>query len=256
MTTGMSKTENLATVAIFYKSEKVIPKQNRAAWLEKWGIPPRIIEFEANASLTSWEAAGCNINAKGEVTISDAAKKALCVEATALIEGVGHEQSLVIPNDRVDSALKKAEILVEAQSRIMDEIKRRTKRAEKQARNYAMTSGDPELEALAKEAYDVRTAVLRKFVAKFEELVGTDYTIKTTKSSDCEERNSPSITAIDARYSMIDLVEQFERPGFLNIEVKRVSRTKLANGKFQTVVPVMFEIDGIQPTFIAWNAER
>jgi hypothetical protein len=252
-------------VPVEFPSEKVVPREGRAAWLEKWGIPPPRIRFMTKAAVKDWAAAGCEISASGHVSeLSEVAMEQICWEARAVLkqgyepqhlEGLNTGVSIAIPQDRVVVALHKAADILADRRKSATEHRQLSDEASARATEFAKTCGDEGLAMIVAEGYDVRMAVLSYLVMAFTDHCGIGPVRTSTKAGDFEERNSPTPRALSMRAELQAAVVTFEWPDFVHVHVDRVSRTRLQDGSFLTVIPIVFSIYGIQPMRVAWNAD-
>lgn len=251
-------------VPVEFSSEKVVPREDRAAWLEKWGIPSQRIRFMTQAPVKDWANAGCEISASGHVSeLSEVAMEQICWEArTVLKQGYEPQRtpfcagvSVPIPQDRVVIALHRAADILTDRKKSATKHRQLSDEAAGKAAEFATACGNEGLAMIVAEGYDVRMAVLSYLVMAFTDHCGIGPVKTSTKADDFEERNSPTPRALSMRAELQAAVVTFEWPDFVNVHVGRVSRTRLQDGSFLTVIPIVFSIYGIQPMRVGWNAD-
>lgn len=244
----------LCNGTVWIPSERVVPRVQRAEWLEKHGSPAGRLAFEVTAPARVWAAAGCHLTVDGKVKrVSKEAIDALCIPARDLVR----ER---FPNNKIarteaEQALKTA---ASRRRRILED-KERKRQIEKQAlldaRTWVADHGSAEMRKAVLEGADARKMIVEHIWRCFVQFLGIDPLIVNPK--EIETRYNPSAFSIEIRASLIETVKEFEFPPFVRIHVLEVSRLDVPGRRhFVTVVPIKFEIPGCTPTIVVWDGEK
>jgi hypothetical protein len=242
-------------VVQFY-SGRIAPRENRQQWL-RTHRPPKKLKFSALASRKLWISAGCKVSPRGHVIrFSKQMIDALKEKASEVVsQGCDYRKLPVpIPYDMVLDAI---EIAVQKIDSDMEEESRevaRSKIASQQAANYILTLGNETLSQAVDEGYDMRASALRHVIERFEKHCGVKRFAETNRPQDFEARNSPDELAISIYNGLKFSLSEFDPPPFVKISMRKVSRAKV-DGKFVTIVPIVFDVPGLSNIHVAWNAD-
>lgn len=242
-------------VSVWIDSERVVPRQNRAEWLERNGIPEKTLEFLARAPASMWEAAGCHLTVTGEVKrLSREVQDALCEPARKLVRVAYKEKR--IPDVEVAGALGKA---TKARKLAMEQQARHQKDVENaRARVEDWAEGNSVFRNMLEHGADIRSNVLKRVVEDTIAYLDLGPVKQTNDHRMFTTRSAPSDRAKEiweAISEAIGSVPMETLPPFVRRSIMEVSRMSLGN-HFMTVVPVKFEIPGVDPIICAWSAEN
>lgn len=240
--------------SIQIQSERVVPRQGRAAWLERHGIPGEFLEFCAKAPAALWEGAGCHLSVTGKVIkLSPEAIDALCVPARRIVRELYPVNQ--IPDSDTCAALTAA---AETRQRtISKQAEQRTEgeQAKERAAKWAMQHGSITTKTASRGGYDVRSLVLEEIRGAFERFLEVPCLITRKDEKDMTPRSTARWLALENQEVIGQAIEEFGFPNFVNVTMRGLYRTRFEDS-FITVVVVKFEIAGVAPIICAWNAEE
>lgn len=245
----------ICNATVWIDSERVVPRQHRADWLERHGVPGDKLPFEVSAPARTWVDAGCHLSADGQLQkVSREAVDALCIPARDLVRD--HFPQNTIPARAAEQALRKA---AGRRRRVASEAERRSMVVE-----YALTAasrwvaehGTSQMRHQVLDGVDARKVVVDWVWLEFVRYLGIDPIAFNPER--LSTRYNPSSLSKEVRACLIETVKDFSHPSCVKISVLEVSRlSNVPDGRpFATVVPIKFEIPGYAPTTAVWDGEK
>ena len=167
---------------VWIDSERVVPRERRADWLEKHGLPGDKLPFNVSAPARAWVAAGCYLTSDGKVKrVSKEAIDALCVPARNLVRD--HYPVRTIPRFAAERALR---IAAARRKRTDDEKRQRDALMEQSAQaasRWVEEHGTAQMKRTMRDGADARKIVVRAVWLSFVRYLGIEPMRSTPRKS-------------------------------------------------------------------------
>jgi hypothetical protein len=244
----------MCTTTVAIDAERVVPRQNRAKWLEAHGPTKGKIKFEVCAPAQVWTEAGCHIAVDGSVLrVSRFAIDALCIPARDIVRD--HFPLTTIPTEAATAALGKA--ATRLKSPTVERGPLRPDQVRRLATQWVRDHCDVDVNNLVIAGHDPVLLVLHNVVDRFTKDLGVRPLVRG--AHDLETRYNASRMSREVRQALRDASRDFQdKPSFVRVRVREVARMRNApfGRMFATVVPVSFTAPGVDPLIVIWDAEK